>query len=121
MGRVTLFEISIQQQTVLKEWKHLTQQWYNEEAPLFKKNGPSKYFEFLLAFSLTTMVKTRLPDLFLDSNHHCLSKLRRAKGAFMLQIIQFPKMLSISEDLIEVFFQKIGKNDAIFRFHREAI
>jgi hypothetical protein len=121
MEPVTIFEISIQKKFILKEWKTLTWQWFNQEVPLIKKSKSSNYFESLLARALLGHVKAEMFELFSNPQIEHLVRLNRKKMSFVLQIIQFPKLLTPNADLWEVFFQKIGENNAIFKFHKETI
>jgi hypothetical protein len=121
MERLTVFEITIPRKIILSEWKNLTQKWFNQETALYKPNKKSNYFESLLSMALVARVKGELPDFFWDSGVEYITRLRRSRETFTLQIILIPKLGSVDETSAKVFFQKIGKDDAIFRFEKTVL
>ncbi len=116
MERLIVIEISIPKKVILKEWNDLTRKWFSEKLPLFKPNKKSNYFETLLSLALLARVKADLPQHPWDEQTQLVTKLESGKETFVLQIVQLPKVNADGEDMGEVFFQKIGKEDAIFKF-----
>jgi hypothetical protein len=95
--------------------------WFNQETALYKPNKKSNYFESLLSMALVVRVKGELPDFFWDPGIEYIVRLQPGRETFTLRIILLPKLGSLDETSAKVFFQKIGKDDAIFRFEKTAL